>query len=391
VRLDRLITLGVVQPIGRAFGRIPAFDAPPSETGRTLPVLMYHSISDDPEPAFSPYYKVCTSPARFAEQMQWLAEAGWRGVTLTDGLAWLKGNRVSGEQGAVTSDQSAVNGKQSPNSGPKIQDPKPQIQSSASSDLSRQSPTGDGGSISVFPSAHDFASVSPMREPRTNTGLALASNGAPLTAHSEKKPVAITFDDGFRDFHTAAFPALQQHGFSATMYLPTAFIGENRLTFKSRECLSWPEIRELAASGVEFGSHTVNHPKLVELAWPEIERELRDSRIAIEQQLGQPALSFAYPYAFPRKAGEFALRFREILVRTGYESCATTSLGRARPSGDRLQIPRLPANSADDRALLNAKLNGAYDWLATPQQTLKNLKGIRSGSTSAQPVEKPGR
>jgi len=54
-----------------------------------IPILMYHSISDDPEPNFSPYYKVCTSPRRFAEHMQWLADSGYRGVTLSEGLAAL--------------------------------------------------------------------------------------------------------------------------------------------------------------------------------------------------------------------------------------------------------------------------------------------------------------
>ena len=343
MRLDRIITLGLAEPIGRMLSHFPERNGRPPSYERTLPVLMYHSISDDPEPAFSPYYKVCTSRQRFAEQMQWLNDAGWHGVALTDGLGWLnekENKEVNGEQLAFSIKQ------------------------------------GEGRAGSAKHTM-GFKVLPPAQ-------------GTLPTALSFKKPVAITFDDGFRDFHTAAFPELHQLGFSATMYLPTAFIGENRQKFKSRECLSWPEIRELTTEGIEFGSHTVNHPKLTELAWAEIEMELRDSRVNIEQHLGRSAPSFAYPYAFPRKAGEFAVRFREILAQSGYESCATTTIGRARTSDDRLQIPRLPVNSGDDRALLNAKLNGAYDWLATPQQVLKNFKRVRCDVGPTHQVANPG-
>ncbi len=75
MRLDRLISLRLVDPVLRLKGA-PA----PATAGRAavnrLPVLMYHRIADDPEPGISPYYRVCTSPQRFAEQMQWLAAWG---------------------------------------------------------------------------------------------------------------------------------------------------------------------------------------------------------------------------------------------------------------------------------------------------------------------------
>lgn len=264
-----------------------------------LPVLMYHSISDDPEAGRSAYYKVCTSPRRFAEQMRWLADWGYRGVTLTQGLEALRG-RAAGSDGA----------------------------------------------------------------------------GA--------RPVAITFDDGFRDFRTAALPILQQHGFSATMYLPTAFIGEDRSasgradrrSFNSRECLTWPEVRLLEAAGIEFGSHTVSHPRLIELDWPVIEAELRDSKAILEHNLGHPVRSFAYPYGYPSTNRAFTARFKQTLRTLGYETCVTTEIGLVRPADEPLELKRLPANSADDAALLGAKLAGAYDWLHWPQSIVKRLKSL---------------
>jgi len=290
MRLDRLITLGMVSPVREVFQRLPVGKSRAAPVPPSLPILMYHSISDAAEPGFSPYYKVCTSPQRFADQMKWLAEKGWRGVTLSEGLQLLR------------------------------------------------QPSLAGG-----------------------------------------RPVAITFDDGFRDFHTAAFPALQKYGFSATVYVPTGFIDEERKSFISRECLTWSEVRQLHRAGIEFGSHTVNHPQLVGEPWPKVERELIDSYLALEQRLGEPVRSFAYPYAFPQASTDFVRRFNQLLQQAGYESCVTTMVGRARPGDDRLQLPRLPVNSEDDRPLLDAKLRGTYDWIALAQRTFKMLKRLRSG------------
>jgi peptidoglycan/xylan/chitin deacetylase (PgdA/CDA1 family) len=279
MRFDRIVTLGLVHPLQR-------FRMKSSRP--VLPILMYHSISDDPEPGFAPYYKVCTSPRRFSEHLQWLADLGCRGVTLSEGLAWL------------------------------------------------------------------------ADEPRS-----------PLTS---PPPVAITFDDGFRDFTTTAFPALQRHGFSATMYLPTAFIGDAPRRFKDRDCMIWADVRELHQAGVEFGSHTVSHPKLVELAWPAIATELCDSKTMIEQKLGILVDSFAYPYAFPQDNRPFSARFRMELVAAGYRTSVTTAIGGARIGSDLLCLPRLPANSADDHRLFAAKIRGAYDWVGIPQLLRKRLK-----------------
>jgi peptidoglycan/xylan/chitin deacetylase (PgdA/CDA1 family) len=294
---------------------------------------MYHSISDDPEPGVHPYYKVCTPPRRFAEQMQWLADAGFRGVTLSAGLAALASEAASGKSEAGAVSKSQVSGQKS----------------------------GSDKTCDLEPGTLD---ASPFT---------LGPETLDATASPPAKLVALTFDDGFRDFQTAAFPVLKRHGFSATMYLPTASIGDDRRSFKSRECLTWSEVTELSQAGIEFGSHTVNHPELENLSWPEIENELRASKSMIEERLGCRIHSYAYPYAFPQAAPRFAKRFRDVLVGSGYESCVTTRIGRIRPGVDLLQLPRLPASSEDDRPLFEAKLGGAYDWVAVPQACKKDV------------------
>src|SRR5262249_48419387 len=141
---------------------------------------------------------------------------------------------------------------------------------------------------------------------------------------SAKKMVMITFDNGFRDFYDRAFPILKKHGHAATMFLPTAFIDEQRRSFKDKACMTWKEVRELRSQGMQFGSHTVNHPKLYQLSWKEIESELALSKEQIEQELNERITSFAYPYAFPQEDSAFARTFEEILRGQGYRNCLTT-------------------------------------------------------------------
>lgn len=290
LRIDRLVTTGFVHPALR-FTRRRTRDR-----AGVLPILMYHSISDDSEREVSPYYRTITSPRRFAEHMHILRDQGWHGMSLREGVeAW-----------------------------------------------------NDKG--------------------RKATGV---------------RPVVITFDDGFRDFYTSAVPVLSECGFTATMYLPAAFIGNERRRFKDRECMTWDEVRDAAGAGMEFGSHTVNHPKLVELPWGEIESELTGSKAAIEQELGENVPAFAYPFAFPQANRDFVERFSAALRTAGYSTCVTTEIGCAAAGDDLLRLKRLPANDADDAGLFAAKINGAYDWLASPQRIAKKVKRmLRRGRSS---------
>jgi peptidoglycan/xylan/chitin deacetylase (PgdA/CDA1 family) len=194
-----------------------------------------------------------------------------------------------------------------------------------------------------------------------------------------QRQVVLTFDDGFRDFYLQAFPVLNAHGFTATNFLPTSFIGDARKRFKGNECLTWQEVEELRDCGLSFGSHTVTHPELVHLPWDKIGWELTTSKKELEHRLGKPVHTFAYPFAFPQGDGSFARDFKHALEAGGYTCCVTTEIGRVRAGEDVFRLKRLPINSLDDMALFQAKLEGAYDWLGAPQALVKGFKArVRS-------------
>lgn len=119
--------------------------------------------------------------------------------------------------------------------------------------------------------------------------------------------VAITFDDGYLDNATIAAPILRSLGLSACFFVATDMIGSSRpfphdvaQRRGRQEHMTWDHLRALVADGFDIGSHTCSHADLGVVSLEDAERELRDSRERLEQELKIPIRHFAFPYGHRR-------------------------------------------------------------------------------------------
>ena len=108
------------------------------------------------------------------------------------------------------------------------------------------------------------------------------------TAELPEKAVLISFDDGYADNYTYAYPILLEEQVPGTFFVVSGTVGhDNRMTAD--------ELREMQANGMKIGSHTVSHENLAEMGEQSINFEMRESRAALEKVLGKPVYALAYP------------------------------------------------------------------------------------------------
>ncbi|HEY1737159.1 MAG TPA: polysaccharide deacetylase family protein [Acidimicrobiia bacterium] len=174
-----------------------------------VPILLYHSVCDDPPPALQRW---TTPPARFREHLEFFAGEGYQTLTVSAYVARLR-------------------------------------------------------------------------------------SGSPLVG----RVAVVTFDDGYADFADEALPALVDTATACTLYLSTAYMGATS-SWLGRDgehpMLSWDAAAKVAAAGVEIGAHAHRHVALDELAPRDARTEIVRSKDEIEQRLGRPVESFAYPHGY---------------------------------------------------------------------------------------------
>lgn len=188
-----------------------------------------------------------------------------------------------------------------------------------------------------------------------------------------EKPVALTFDDGFQNFRTHAFPVIQDLGIKATVFLVTDYCGQTNdwepdgFGIPRQRLLSWPEIKELAKAGIEFGSHTRTHPDLTKVSPSELESEIVGSRSAIEDSIGQRVDSFAYPF------GKYESESRRVAART-YAVACSTKLGKARERCDKFSIERIDAYYLKPRLVFESMPARKFDAYLKVRRVLRDMK-----------------
>ncbi|MEU2349037.1 polysaccharide deacetylase family protein [Modestobacter sp. NPDC049651] len=147
--------------------------------------------------------------------------------------------------------------------------------------------------------------------------------------------VGVTFDDGLLDFLNAV-EVLQRVGARATMYVPTGDVGLRLAEDDPHGSrLSWAELADVAAAGVEIGSHSVNHRTMDVLSDAELRVEIVDSKKAIEDALGLRVDSFCYPHGYASRRVAAAVR------AAGYSNGCIVGRRVAASSDDAYLLPRL--------------------------------------------------
>jgi peptidoglycan/xylan/chitin deacetylase (PgdA/CDA1 family) len=196
---------------------------------------------------------------------------------------------------------------------------------------------------------------------------------APLEQWSGRT-VVITFDDGYVD-NLAACEELQKRGKRASWFIVSGSIGKSPHWPEDGRpggrLLNAAELRQMHAGGMEIGSHTVNHARMPELDDASLRRELTDSKAALEDAIGAPVSSFAYPY------GAWDARCADAVRKARYAAACTTRTGWAMRDGDPYRLRRLTVFNNDSLSSFARKLCvGSHDvaWTDIARYALRRLR-----------------
>lgn len=155
-------------------------------------------------------------------------------------------------------------------------------------------------------------------------------SGKPLPA----KPILLTFDDGYKDNYTIAYPILKKYKFKATIFVITNFIDD-------ANHLSQKQIKEMISSGlIDIGAHTKTHPDLTTVPSKKVYQEIFGSKQILTKYTGKPIIAFAYPigrynYEVVKATGAARYKFA-VTTKPGYANAKQgwLTLNRVRINGD---------------------------------------------------------
>jgi len=169
---------------------------------------------------------------------------------------------------------------------------------------------------------HNFHSITPQEL------YAALVDGTELP----ENPVLITFDDGYMDNYTNAYPILKKYGLKATIFVITGFLDRAQPGY-----FTWGQAAEMEASGlINIESHTVTHTSLTDLTEEQVKMELERSKNDIERRLGKQVDFLAYP------TGTYNLHIAALVKEAGYKGAFTVKYGNVDRASNVFAIERVP-------------------------------------------------
>jgi peptidoglycan/xylan/chitin deacetylase (PgdA/CDA1 family) len=232
---------------------------------------------------------------------------------------------------------------------------------------------------SIHP-AKSFASADPQTFDRHVRWLKENCEIVPFTRIRDGLPadarprVAITFDDGYEDNYTHAFPILQRYGATATFFLIVGLLEGQRemiehfrptATREEIRPMNWDQAREMQEAGMDFGGHTWTHPNLALVTETEALTELVRSRDRLEECLQRPVRTMSYP--FGKLGRHLTDRTVELARAAGYEQAAAILFRAVKSSDDPMLTPRFLVDGDDVRAV-KGKVLGRGDLIGVWQE-----------------------
>lgn len=153
-----------------------------------------------------------------------------------------------------------------------------------------------------------------------------------------QRVVAITFDDGFEDFYRTAWTHLRRNGLTATVFVTTGRVGSTSAWLAregegDRPLMTWAQLDEIAAGGIELGAHGHTHVQLDTVSRSRAVAEIEMSQQTLSAAVG-PVASFAYPHGYHNRLVRHAVR------RAGFVSACAVGDGLAASADDRFALTR---------------------------------------------------
>jgi peptidoglycan/xylan/chitin deacetylase (PgdA/CDA1 family) len=166
---------------------------------------------------------------------------------------------------------------------------------------------------------------------------------------------------------------LNEYNFTAAVFLITDYCGRyndwsgNLPGIERGKLMNWSEIKELSNCGIEFAAHSKTHPDLTKLTAKEAEREILESKLAIEERLGVSVTDFAYPY------GKYNSVVKQLAKRH-FKRAYSTRLGKVRFSDDPFSLKRVDTYYLSNERVFHSIMTCGFDLYLSFRQLARDLK-----------------